>query len=116
MTTRTEATEISVGMKNSLRALLGLQRSTEEQDRYFHAADIYAQRHNLPYTWSNPMWERKDPPANVQETQEFLERAHDEGYLERAIIGITGMSENYKGFRTKEDKMSEIENLVRGND
>ena len=62
------------------------------------------------------MWERKDPPANVQETQEFLERAHDEGYLERAIIGITGMSENYKGFRTKEDKMSEIENLVRGND
>ena len=37
MTTRTEATEISVGMKNSLRALLGLQRSTEEQDRYFHA-------------------------------------------------------------------------------
>lgn len=108
------ALSISVGMKNSLKALLALQRKTDEQDRYFPAATVFVQRYFPPHTWKNPMWERRESPKDVSEAQEFLESARDAGYLERAVIEITGMSSDYRGFRFKQDKIAEIEKLVSG--
>ena len=108
------ALSISVGMRNSLKSLLALQRRTEEQDKYFPAATIYAQRHSPPYSWAMPLWERRESPKDVSEAQEFLESARDAGYLERAVIEITGMSSDYRGFRFKQDKIAEIEKLVSG--
>ena len=108
------ALSISVGMKNSLKALLALQRKTDEQDRYFPAATIYAQRHSPPYSWAMPLWERKESPRDVNETRGFLESVRDAGYLERAVIEITGMSCEYTGLRFKQDKIAEIEKLVSG--